>query len=64
MLLVVSELAILFKKVVQNDLIFCVLLGDFGAVSSFTEERINMVETLLCDKFIHGRVMGETKVVT
>lgn len=64
MLLVLGELSILFKKVVQNNLIFCLLLCDFGTVSSFIEEHINMVETLLCDKFIHGGIMGETKVVT
>lgn len=63
MLLVLGELPILFKKVVQNSLIFCLLLGVFGTVSSSIEECINMAETLLCDKFIHGSIMGETKVV-
>lgn len=64
MLLILGELSILFKKVVQSNFIFCLLLCDFGTVSSFIEERINMVETLLHDKFIHGGIMGETKVVT
>lgn len=64
MVLVLDELAVLFKEVVQNNLIFCLLLGDFATVSSFIEECINMVETPLCDKFIYGSIIGETKIVT
>lgn len=64
MVLVLDELAILFKEVVQNNLIFCLLLGDFATVSSFIEECITMAETPLCDKFIHGNIISETKIVT
>lgn len=62
--MLLGKLAVLFKMVEQNNLIFCLLLGDFGAISSFTEECINRAETLLCGKFIYGGFMGETNVVT